>query len=141
MKGKEQQPEFPTYNALGRTALVFGVPLMPFAVLVGGFLALTMFLFTFMGGQALFLMLLPVPLVLLMKTISKTDDQALFILGYELYCFFYRRNARFFNRTNTILAIHYGKKLNDYQRFFEQSTQTTSCSVRFSTKNLPTRHT
>lgn len=141
MMGPETYQEFPTYNALGRTALVFGVPLVPFAALVGSFLVLTMFLFTFIGGKALWVMTLPLPLVFLMKTISKTDDRALSVLGYEVYCFFYRRNARIFNQTNTILGIHYGKRLNDYQRFFEQCTQASSCPVRFSTKDLPTRHT
>lgn len=132
---------FPTYNALGRAALVFGVPLVPLAALVGGSLVLTMFLFTFMGGKALFLMVLPIPFVFLMKTISKADDQALFVLGYEIYCFFYRRNARLFNHTSTILGTHYGKKLNDYQRFFEQCAQASSGSIGFSTENIPTRYT
>lgn len=34
---------FPTYNALGRAALVFGVPLVPLAALVGGSLVLRCF--------------------------------------------------------------------------------------------------
>jgi len=131
---------FPTYGALSRSAMIMGIPLMPLAALMGGTLVLTMFCFMFLGGKALLIMLIPVPILFVFKTVSRTDDQALNIIGYELICFFYRRNTRFFNKTTTILGTKYGKKVNDYQRFFEQRSEKASWPIRFSTENLPTRH-
>lgn len=130
---------FPTYGALSRSAMVWGIPLMPLAALMGGTLVLTMLCFTFLGGKALLIILIPIPILFVFKTVSRTDDRALNILGYELLCFFYRRNARLFNNTTTVLGIKYGKKINDYQRFFEQRSEKTGRGIGFSAKNIPTR--
>ncbi|MBK1781609.1 VirB3 family type IV secretion system protein [Advenella sp. WQ 585] len=134
-----EEKTFPTYGALSRSAIVMGIPLVPMAALIGCTMVVTMFFLTFIGGKALLLTVIPIPILFVFKTVSKNDDRALNILGYELLCFFYRRNARLFNKTTTILGTKYGQKLNDYQRFFEQRSEAAGRSVRFSTENIPTR--
>ncbi|WP_234041281.1 VirB3 family type IV secretion system protein [Advenella mandrilli] len=134
-----EEKTFPTYGALSRSAMIMGIPLMPLAALMGGTLVLTMFCFMFLGGKALLIMLIPIPILFVFKTVSRTDDQALNIIGYELICFFYRRHARLFNNTTTIMGTKYGRRLNDYCRFFEKNSEENRGTIRFSTENLPTR--
>ena len=131
---------YPTFNALGRAALVLGIPVIPLALVMGGSLALTMLLMSVLKGKALLFMLIPIPVVIFMKTVSSNDDQALKIIGYELMCWFYRRNAAIFNGTTTILATHFGRNLNDYQRFVEQHTEKTDLRRYIPTENIPTYH-
>ena len=136
----DEKSGFPTFNALGRAALVFGIPVVPLAMVAGGSLAATMLLLTILKGKALLLMLIPIPLVIFMKTVSCNDDQALKIIGYELRCWFYRRNATFFNGTTTLLATHFGRNLNDYQRFVEQHTEKTDLQRYVPAHDIPTYH-
>ncbi|HBP32110.1 MAG TPA: type IV secretion system protein VirB3 [Advenella kashmirensis] len=131
---------FPTFNALGRAALVLGIPVVPLALVAGGSLAATMLLLTVLKGKALLLMLIPIPVVIFMKTVSRNDDQALKIIGYELRCWFYRRNAALFNGTTTLLATHFGRNLNDYQRFVEQHTEKTDLRRYVPAQDIPTYH-
>jgi len=131
---------YPTFNALGRAAMVLGIPVIPLALVMGGSLALTMLLLSVLKGKALLFMLIPIPVVIFMKTVSSNDDQALKIIGYELMCWFYRRNAAIFNGTTTILATHFGRNLNDYQRFVEQHTEKTDLQRYVPAENIPTYH-
>lgn len=131
---------YPTFNALGRAAMILGIPVIPLALVMGGSLALTMLMLSVLKGKALLFMLIPIPVVIFMKTVSSKDDQALKIIGYELMCWFYRRNASFFNGTTTILATHFGRNLNDYQRFVEQHTEKTNLRRYVPSENIPTYH-
>ncbi|WP_130305324.1 VirB3 family type IV secretion system protein [Advenella incenata] len=130
--------KFPTFNALGRSALVLGIPLMPLVLLVGLSLVVTMALLIFIHGKALLFLLIPLPVIVFMKTVSRNDDQALKVIGYELMSWFYRRNAAFFNGTTTILATQFGRNLHDYQRFFEQGAQKTSLGFDLPAEGIPT---
>ena len=106
---------------------------MALAVVLGGCLVITMALLTFIGGKALWVMALTIPILGLLKTISATDDGAVKILAYEVYCLFKRKNAKIFGGTTTVLATKYGRQKNDYQRFIEQNAKPTNRPRRFST--------
>lgn len=83
-----EEKTFPTYGALSRSAMFMGIPLAPMAILIGCTMVVTMLTLTFIGGKALLLMIIPIPILFVFKTVSRTDDRALNILGYELLCFF-----------------------------------------------------
>ncbi|MDO4997320.1 MAG: VirB3 family type IV secretion system protein [Neisseria sp.] len=129
-----------TFNGLNRKAMVFGIPLPALAVC--GFIGVmaTMIAMPFLEGRALFFLLLPTPFIAFLRTICANDDQALQIYLYELKYFLRRRNTKLFNGTNTILATKFGRQQSDYQRFFEQRSENSTSSIRFSTENLPTRY-
>lgn len=137
-KPEDINTEQPTFGGLARQAMVLGVPLP--ALAVSGFIGLMAVLGTmpFLQGKALFLLLLPVPVIAFLHTICANDDQALRIIMAETRWFLRRRNARLFNGTTTILATKYGRQLSDYQRFFEQGTQRPACRFRLSAEDLPT---
>lgn len=76
--------EYPSYNALDRTAMFMGVPLLPAVLLL--VVALLIFLVGgntfgvagFMFGFVVF------PVFLFLRQISETDDRALYILYLEI---------------------------------------------------------
>ncbi len=132
--------ECPKFNALDREAMVWGIPLI--ALAISGFITVMAVMATlpFLNGKALLLLLLPIPFLLFLKTISANDDQAFKIILLEMKWFFRKKNIKLFNGTTTIVSTKFGRELNDYQRFFEQSLKKPACSIRFSTENLPTRN-
>ena len=140
MKENPIERECPTFNALDREAMVWGIPLI--ALAISGFITVMAFMATlpFLKGKALLLLLLPIPFLLFLKTISANDNQAFKIILLEMKWFFRKKNIKLFNGTTTILSTKFGRDLNDYQRFFEQHTKKTASSIRFSTENLPTRN-
>ena len=129
-----------TYGGMARQAMFIGVPLPSLAVC--GFIGMvaTFVAMPFLQGSALFFLLLPLPIVLFLRTICATDDQALRIYLFELKWFMHKKNSKLFNGTLTILSTKFGRELSDYQRFFEQNPAKAAGPVRFSTENLPTRH-
>ena len=129
-----------TFNGMGRKAMVFGIPLP--ALAISGFIGMMTVLIAmpFLEGRALFFLLLPLPLCAFFRTICANDDQALQIYFYEVKYFLRRRNTKLFNGTNTILATKFGRQQSDYQRFFEQHSESATGSFGFSAENLPTRY-
>lgn len=76
--------EYPSYNALDRTAMFMGVPLLPAVILL--MVALLIFL---VGGNTFgitgFLFgFIVFPVFLFVRQISQTDDKALYILYLEM---------------------------------------------------------
>lgn len=130
---------YPTFGALARSAMVLGIPLPALAVC--GFIGLmaTLMAMPFLSGKALLFLLLPVPVLLFLRTICANDTQALTIIMTETRWFLSRRNIKLFNGTTTILSTKYGRTPSDYQRFFEQNTQAAACAARLSAQSLPTR--
>jgi len=137
---KVLEEKFTTFNALSRSAMVAGIPLIPLVLLLAGTVVITMLLLTFLKGKALLFLIVPLPVIFFMKTVSRNDDQALQVIGYELLCWYYRRNAAMFNGTTTFLATQFGRNIHDYQRFFEQRTQKTSVGHDLLAEGLPTYH-
>ncbi len=140
MKKEDIHTEQATFNGLNRRAMVLGIPLPALAVCGLAAVILTMATLPFLEGRASYFLLLPLPVLAFLYTISKNDDQALRIYFYETKYFLRRRNAKMFNGTNTILATKFGRQQSDYQRFFEQRSKSATGTVGFSTENLPTRH-
>ncbi|WP_434779324.1 VirB3 family type IV secretion system protein [Neisseria sp. Ec49-e6-T10] len=140
MKENPINRECPTFNALSREAMVWGIPLI--ALAISGFVTVmaVMAALPFLQGKAMLFLLLPIPFLLFLKTISANDDQAFKIILLEVKWFFRKKNIALFNGTLTIISTKFGRNLNDYERFFEQCSKKTACSIRFSAENLPTRH-
>lgn len=122
----QELEEYPTFGALARSAMVAGIPIMPLAIIASITVICFMIGSIFWGLKALLILLITVPLILMLRTISATDDRAINILGYELLCLIKRRNARAFNNTNTILACQYGRNKHDYYRLAKQLTTKTT---------------
>ena len=134
--------EYNTYGALEREPMFLGVPLMPEAMVIIGFLLLILIGMSITKSTKTLLLLVPCMVILMyMKQVSAKDDQAFRITGIELLCFFYRRNAKIFGGTHTIISTRYGRRQDDYKRLFEQNTQLTTTNSRLSTENLTTHHT
>lgn len=76
--------EYPSYNALDRTAMFMGVPLLPAVMLL--MVALLIFLVGgSVFGMAGFLFgFIVFPIFLFLRQISQTDDKALYILYLEI---------------------------------------------------------
>lgn len=132
--------EQPTYNGMNRSAMVLGVPLMPLAVCGFVLMMFSLAATAFLGGKALLLLLMGLPVFFGLRTISANDDQAFKIYGLEAKWFLRRRNAALFNGTTTILATKYGRQQSDYQRFLEQGAQGAAGTIRLHAADLPTRY-
>ncbi|EMU4237354.1 hypothetical protein DZJ14_05680 [Neisseria gonorrhoeae] len=132
--------EYATYNALGRQAMIFGVPVVGLAA--SGFVLVmaTMLAMPFLNGRALLILALLIPIFIGLRTVCETDDQALRIYAYEIKWFFRKRNAKIFNNTTTIIPTKYGRQNSDFQRFFQQDVQAAARTFRLTAANLPTRY-
>jgi virB3-like protein len=99
--------EHPSYNALDRTAMFMGVPLLP-AVLL---LVVALFIFLVGGntfGMAGFLFgFIVFPVFLFLRQISQTDDKALYILYLEIIFKFKRVAFKEFGNTLTFIPERY----------------------------------
>lgn len=95
---------YPNYGALARPAMMMGVPVAAFASVFIASTLLTLFGFLLIGGKGLLALLLPVPILLLFRQLCANDDHALSVIGFELMCLFKKRNAKYFNKTLTIVS-------------------------------------
>ena len=132
--------EYATYNALGRQAMIFGVPVVGLAV--SGFVLVmaTMLAMPFLQGRALLILALLIPIFIGLRTVCETDDQALRIYAYEIKWFFRKKNTKMFNNTTTVIPTKYGRQNSVFQRFFQQDVQSATRAFRFTAANLPTRY-
>jgi type IV secretion system protein VirB3 len=110
---------YSSYGALARPAMFFGVPVSAFGIVFIASTILTLLGFLLFGGKGLLILLLPVPILLLFRTLCANDDQALSVIGFEIMCFFRKRNGKFFNKTFTIAADK-KENLQDYVGFFRR---------------------
>lgn len=110
---------YPNYGGLARPAMMMGIPVAAFASVFIASTLLTLFGFLVIGGMGLLFLLLPVPVLMLFRTLCADDDQALSVIGYELMCFFNKRNAKHFNRTLTIVPDKKETK-QDFVKFFNR---------------------
>lgn len=99
--------EHPSYNALDRTAMFMGVPLLPAVLLL--MVAIVIFL---VGGNLLgmagFLFGFVVfPVFLFLRQISQTDDKALYILYLEMIFKLKRVSFKEFGNTLTMTPERY----------------------------------
>ncbi|WII91910.1 VirB3 family type IV secretion system protein [Kingella negevensis] len=132
--------EYATYNALGRQAMIMGVPVVALAMSSFVLVMATMLAMPFLQGRALLILALLIPIFIGLRTVCETDDQALRIYVYEIKWFFRKRNAKMFNNTTTVIPTKYGRQNSDYQRFFQQDIQSAASAFRLTAANLPTRY-
>ena len=99
--------EYPSYNALDRTAMFMGVPLIPAVLLL--MVALIIFVVggNFFGVTGFMFGLLVFPLFLFLRQISQTDDKALRILYIETIFRLKRVAFKEFGNTLTFVPERY----------------------------------
>ncbi|SUA61631.1 type IV secretion system protein VirB3 [Oligella urethralis] len=131
----EELNEYPTFGALARSAMAFGIPIMALAVIMGVTVIFMMIGIMTVGVKGMLILTITIPLLLMIRTISKTDDRAINVLAFELLCLLKRRNAKAFWGTNTILSAKYGLNKNDYIRLNKQIAEQTAGSRRLAAKN------
>ncbi len=118
------QERYPSYNALGRVAMLRGVPLV--AVIVIAFISLVIAMAgaAFYGPGGMLFGAVGLPIYLYCKNLCENDDQALRITVLELWCWLQRlfSNAKNFGGTYTLSPMKYGRSHHVYQRYFKEPT-------------------
>jgi type IV secretion system protein VirB3 len=112
--------DFPTYGALSRAAMVFGIPLMAIVGVLLGSLGGVMALNKFVGTWSYLFLIVSVVILLVIKGLCATDDQAMRILGFEVFWFTKKRNKFIWGDNLVLLPIKYGRQNNEIKRFYEQ---------------------
>lgn len=133
--------EYPTFNGLSRSAMIWGIPIMALALIVGVSMIISLILMQFIGLQGFFAFVIAIPLLLMIKSISANDDQAINILGYEVACLLKKNNSKAFSGTNTILATKFGNRKDDYNRLVKENIESANRSRRLLAKNKSSRNT
>ena len=121
----DQKKKYPSYNALGRVAMVRGVPLVAVIVIAFVSLIVAMLGAVFYGPGGMLFGAVGLPLYLYCKKLCENDDHALRITFLELWCWFRRllSNARLFGGTFTLSPTKYGRNHHVYQRYFKKPTR------------------
>ncbi|MFC3873664.1 VirB3 family type IV secretion system protein [Neisseria musculi] len=122
--------ELPAYRGLERSATVAGMPMVPVVTVTAVPLLVAMILLPFIKVKAFLVLLFSLPCLAFIYTQTQQDDQALRIIGLSVLGVLRRRNYRLFGKTNTVLGSKYGRRNDDYQRFFEQNTEKTAGAGR-----------
>lgn len=113
---------YASYNGLARAASIAGIPLLPALAIFGFFMLGGMFCMLVLGPGGLLFLLPAIPVLIFIRTLCETDDQALRIIGLECYWYFKRRRSHF-DRTLTFTPIRYGRSHDVYKRYIEQPAQ------------------
>ena len=69
----------------------------------------------------------------------KRDDQALRILGLEIYWWFVRRKSNLFGDTLTITATKFGRDRDDYIRFIKEETEEAAAAAKLFSESQSAR--
>ena len=116
--------EYVSYNGLGRSPVIWGIPYMVM-LFVGSFGLLFGMLCGLKFGPLGWLFgLIVVPILIFIKMISATDDKAIDILMIELKWAirkFFRGNSEYYGGTLTITPTTYGRKIKNVKRYFEKT--------------------
>jgi type IV secretion system protein VirB3 len=120
----EEMPptEYISYNGLGRSPMIWGIPYMTGLIVMCVSLLGGMLLGTFIGGLGWLFALIGVPILLFVKIISENDDRAVRILILEAKWVLIKLisgNAKYYGGTMTIAPITYGRKLKNVKRYFK----------------------
>jgi type IV secretion system protein VirB3 len=118
----EKKIEYSSYNGLSRVAMYWGVPLMAIVFIVLLSLVVAVIAAMFVGVGGILFGALGFPILLYLKQICETDDQALRITVLEIWCLISRRNAKHFGNTYTLSPMQYGRRTHVYKRYFKKST-------------------
>jgi len=134
---QEEVTEYLSYPALGRSPKVFGVPYMAGLWICCGALFVGWAGGTFINS--FFWLFVPacIPVLLYVRSISETDDQAVRILLLEIKWALMKKmtgTSKYYGGTFTICPVSYGRKQRHVKRYFETFVQRerTDASVEFS---------
>ena len=122
--------EYSSYEGLSRVAMLAGVPIIPGFIILVVFMATAMFLMPVYGLKAFGIFLLALPCIYFLRILTKRDDQALRILGLEIYWWFVRRKSNLFGDTLTITATKFGRDRDDYIRFIKEETEEAAAAAK-----------
>jgi len=112
----EKQTAYPSFNALSRVAMVWGIPIVALILVALASMLLAVIAAAFIGVGGIFFAVVGVPVLLFIKQISENDDQALRIAVLEFRCRLMRRNAKLFGNTFTLSPMRYGRRKHAYKR-------------------------
>ncbi len=117
--------EYLSYNGLGRSPVIWGVPYM-FILFVGsGALLFGMLCGLMFGPLGWLTGLIALPVLIFVKIISATDDKAINILMIEIKWMLLKvlsGTAKFFGGLLTLAPTTYGRRRKNVKRYFEERT-------------------
>ena len=131
--------EYSSYEGLSRVAMLAGVPIIPGFIILVVFMATAMFLMPVYGLKAFGIFLLALPCIYFLRILTKRDDQALRILGLEIYWWFVRRKSNLFGDTLTITATKFGRDRDDYIRFIKEETEEAAAAAKLFSESKSAR--
>jgi type IV secretion system protein VirB3 len=114
-----EQPTYMSYNGLGRSPAIWGVPYMFGMFIICASLLPALFLGTFVHGSGWAFALIAIPLLIFAKSLCETDDRAINILMKEIKWAILKMmggNSRLYNGMFTIAPMSYGRKLFNVKR-------------------------
>lgn len=118
----EEKAKYPSFNGLGRVAMLGGAPLVVVILIALVSLIVGVLGAVFLGAGGMLLGAVGLPVYLYCRQVCETDDQALRIMFLELRCWFSRRNSEHFGNTYTLAPMKYGRSHHVYQRYFVEPT-------------------
>lgn len=125
MNLEEQPPiEYISYNGLGRSPMIWGIPYMAGLAIMCASLLGGMLLGTFVGGAGWLFALVGVPIALFIKGLCANDDKAVQVLWLEIKWTLIRAftgNSSFYGGTLAIVPITYGRRYKNVKRYFEKA--------------------
>ncbi len=105
-----QEVVYPAYAALDRVASIAGVPLLAGLAVFVVSLMVGMVGGAVLGPIGLALGVIGLPVLLWLRVVCETDDQALRIVWLEVRCAMDRRNAAAYGGTYTLCPVTYGRR-------------------------------
>lgn len=118
--------EYISYNGLGRSPVIWGIPYM-FILFVGsGALLFGMLCGLMFGPLGWLVALVALPVLIFVKIISATDDKAVDILIIEMKWMLLKTfsgTAKFFGGLLTLAPTTYGRRRRNVKRYFEERTR------------------
>jgi type IV secretion system protein VirB3 len=123
----DQPPqEYMSYNGLGRSPMVWGVPFMAGLGILCISLLPAMMLGVIIGPFGWLFSVLGIPLLLFAKWLCTTDDKALVILAKEIKWVILKNmggNAKIFGNTFTNMPTAYKRKRKYVERAFKAAVR------------------
>lgn len=122
-ENQEQPPvEYISYNGLGRSPMIWGIPYMAGLAIVSGSLLVGMLLGTHVGDFGWLFTLIAIPLLIFIKILCTNDDKAINVLMLELKWTLIKKlsgNSAIHGGTLAIAPTSYGRKQKHVKRYFE----------------------
>lgn len=100
-----QDPRDPLFKGCTRPAMMFGVPVVPLAVVSGVFILLAIW-------TKILVAALLIPIVMVMRLVAKKDDQQFRLLGLKMLFRLvnFNHNGRFWNKASTYSPLSFKKR-------------------------------